>query len=77
MLHNQYYLEYLLLAAHIQRSPWRWNLYLKDPDDEGKEDQAPDSVPKKELTNEEYNQILVEERKSKKNAGQRDSYNSV
>ena len=77
MLHNQYYLEFLLLAAHIQRSPWRWNLSLKDPSDEDKEDRAPDSVPKKERTDEEYDQILVEERKGKKNAGQRNSYDSV
>ena len=78
MLQNQYYLEYLLLAKHVQRSPWRWNLYLKDEEEaeEAEDQDNPDPNPKKKkrkkqskkkrkkkLSDEAYNKIVVEESK--------------
>ena len=70
MLQNQYYLEYLLIAKHIQRSPWRWNLYLKDEEEaeEAEDQDNPDPKPKKKkrkkkLSDEAYNKIVVEESK--------------
>ena len=61
------YQEYQLHVRHVQRSPWRWGLYLKE--DEETNETADGSQGGKELSDKEYRKILVEESADASRAG--------
>lgn len=75
MMQGMWWIEYRLHVRHIQRSPWRWGLYLQEEEEENPADQETptgSTRQKRELSDKEYREVLMQEHRDARTRDRQD-----
>jgi len=61
MMREMSWFEYQLHARFVQQNPWHWGMVVDDKDG----DEEAELEPKKELSDEEYRKIVIEDTRAR------------